>query len=311
MASSQSPPTLNDAHCHFFSANFFRTLHRQKTGNDSENALDEMETMLGWEIPRTDEGLAERWIAELDRNRVDRAAVIGSVPGDEVSVARAVALYPKRLVGFFMLDPRPAEAPERVVQALELGLRCVCLFPAMHGYSVKDKVLDPILRVLDDHPGTALFVHCGALSVGVRTKLGLPSHFDLSCSDPLDVHWIAARHPGLPVIIPHFGAGLFREALMAAHLAPNVYLDTSSSNGWTLYHPGLTLDKVFRTALDLLGPKRLLFGTDSSFFPRGWQSGIRETQRNVLDRLGLTPEEKNDIFVGNFERLFPRQAAAR
>ena len=39
----------------------------------------------------------------------------------------------------------------------------------------------------------------------------------------------------MPIIIPHFGAGLFREALMVADLCPNVLLDTSSSNGWIKY----------------------------------------------------------------------------
>ena len=55
----------------------------------------------------------------------------------------------------------------------------------------------------------------------------------------------------MPFIIPHFGAGLFREALMAADTCANVYLDTSSSNGWIGYTPGLTLENVFRTALSV------------------------------------------------------------
>ena len=73
-------------------------------------------------------------------------------------------------------------------------------------------------------PGTAVFVHCGVLSVGVRKKLGLPSPFDIRFGNPLDLHAVALRYPQVPIIIPHFGAGLFREALMVADLCPNVLL---------------------------------------------------------------------------------------
>ena len=118
-----------------------------------------------------------------------------------------------------------------------------------------------------------LFVHCGVLTVGIRRKLGLPSRFDMRFSNPLDLHAIALAHPRLPIVVPHFGAGMFREALMLADLCPNVVLDTSSSNHWIDYHPGLTLVDVFRQALLVAGPSRLLFGTDSSFFPRGWNRG--------------------------------------
>ena len=68
--------------------------------------------------------------------------------------------------------------------------------------------------------GAAVFVHCGVLTVGVRKRLGLPSPFDLRLGDPLAVAAVASRYPTVPVILPHFGAGLFREALMAADAVP-------------------------------------------------------------------------------------------
>ncbi len=297
---------IADVHCHFFSPRFFRDLYRQRTETDAGDWMGEMRRLLGWEIPGGVEELARRWVEELDRRGVSRAAIIASIPGDEESVSEAVSLFPDRFVGFFMLDPRPSEAGSRVARAVrELGLRCVCLFPAMHGYSLKDSCIDPVLQVLEDSPGAALFVHCGALSVGVRGKLGLPSRFDLTRSNPLEVHYVAARRPQLPIIVPHFGAGFLRETLMAAHLCPNIHLDTSSSNGWIRYHPGLDLRRVFEVALEVVGPDRLLFGTDSSFFPRGWRSAILERQSAILAEIGLDGEGREKILSGNFERLFP------
>jgi predicted TIM-barrel fold metal-dependent hydrolase len=285
----------NDVHCHFFSTPFFAAL-----GGDAAIAT------LGWDPPGTSEALADRWIAELDRHGVRRAALIASTPGDAASVAAAVTRHPTRLVGFFMVDPTQPDAATTAAAALATGaLRTMCLFPSMHGYAIGDARAQRIVELAAATPGTVVSVHCGVLSVGVRRKLGLPSPFDLSRGDPVALQTVATRHASVPIIVPHFGAGFLREALMLADMCPNVHFDTSSSNGWLKYHPGLTLTAVFRQALAVVGPDRLLFGTDSSFFPRGWVRGVYEQQSSALDELGVASDVKEKIFAGNFERLFP------
>ena len=286
--------TINDAHCHFFSTPFFGAL-------GADGAL----AKLGWEAPGTSAALADRWTAELDRHQVARAALIASVPGDAASVAAATARHPQRFVGFFMVDPTRGDAVAQAAAALESGLRTICLFPAMHHVPVHDERALALFDLAASKPGTAVFVHCGVLSVGVRKKLGLPSAFDIRYGNPLDLHAVALRYPQVPIIIPHFGAGLFREALMVADLCPNVLFDTSSSNGWIKYHPGLTLADVFRRALDVVGPDRLLFGSDSSFFPRGWVKDVYAQQSAALDEVGASAEVREKIFSSNFARTFP------
>jgi predicted TIM-barrel fold metal-dependent hydrolase len=285
---------INDAHCHFFSTPFFAPL-------GGATALDR----LGWDPPGTAGALADRWVAELDRHQVSRAALIASVPNDAASVAAAVSRHRERFVGFFMLDPtRPDAAGTARDVIARGGLRAICLFPAMHRYPIHDERVRGIFEVAAATPGTAVFVHCGVLSVGVRKKLGLPSPFDIRFGNPLDLHAVALGYPQVPIIIPHFGAGLFREALMVADLCPNVVLDTSSSNSWTKY-VGLSLAAVFRQALSVVGPDRLLFGSDSSFFPRGWVGDVHEQQSAALDEIGASTEVRQKIFGANFERLFP------
>lgn len=296
------PAPLNDAHCHFFSQHFFSRLADQRGGGaTAADLLHELQ----WTEPGSPDALADRWVAELDRHGVARAAIIASVPGDEESVATAVRMHPTRFVGCFMLDPSAADAVARSERALrELGLRVLCLFPAMHGVPLDDVRVGRVVETVAGHQGTAVFVHCGLLSVGVRRKLGLPSRFDTRLGDPLAVSKLALQHPATPFIIPHFGAGLFREALMAADIAGNVHLDTSSSNGWIRYTPGLTLESVFRTAVAVAGPSRLLFGTDSSFFPRGWQRPVHDVQKAILDAIGLGVADQALVLGGNFERIF-------
>ena len=155
-----------DAHVHFFSPTFFRTLGAQR-----QLSMDEALQRLGWDDPGSPEALADRWVVEMDAQGVTRAALIASVPGDEASVAAAVARHPLRFVGYFMLDPTRPDAEARVAAALESGVRGVCLFPAMQRYALDDeRVARVIEQLANAAPGGAggplLFVHCGVLSVG-------------------------------------------------------------------------------------------------------------------------------------------------
>ena len=300
---------MNDAHCHFFSTPFFAALGRQLKDADQDAPQATALAKLGWDSPGTAEALADRWVAELDRGGVSRAALIASVPGDSGSVAAAVARHPRRLVGFFMVDPTQPDASEKAAAAIDAGgLRGICLFPAMHRFGIQDHRVHRVFEVAAARPGTAVFVHCGVLKVGVRDKLGLPSPFDIRYGNPLDLHAVASTFRTVPIIIPHFGAGLFRETLMVADLCDNVRLDTSSTNAWIKYcgdSGGLTLAAVFRQALSVIGADRLLFGSDSSFFPRGWVSRIFEEQSAALADLDAPADVREKIFGGNFDRLFP------
>ncbi len=296
---------VNDAHCHFFSRRLFEVLAAHTSDAPDADPVRSVTRTLEWDEPGTPDALADRWIAELDAHGVRRAALIASVPGDEASVAAAVARHPARFVGMFMLDPTAPDAERRTRRAfLELKLAGVCLYPAMQQFSLLDARTMRIFQIAAEAPGRVVFVHCGVLSIGVRRRLGLASPFDMRFGNPLDLQTAALRHPRLPIIVPHFGAGFFREALMTADLCQNVHFDTSSSNGWIKYHPGLTLDMVFRQALEVVGPERLIFGTDSSFFPRGWQTSVFETERAVLERLNVAEEGRARIFGGNFDRVF-------
>ncbi len=291
--------SIGDAHAHFFSHDFYAGLARQKKLSGAEA----LAPLLQWDVPPPDPTvLASQWVAELDRYGITRAALIASMPGDEQSVAAAVAAHPDRFFGYFMLDPTKPDAVDRVkAAAANPNLHCICLFPAMHTYSIVDERLVPLLEIASDS-GLAVFVHCGALSLGVRKKLGLPSQFDLRFSNPLALHPVALHFPNIRFVVPHFGAGLLRETLMLADLCPNVYLDTSSTNHWMLYE-GLDLRTVFRRSLDVVGAGRLLFGSDSSFFPRGWNEEIFRQQTTALYELAIERDEASRIFQTNLETL--------
>src|SRR5690348_5786400 len=117
--------TINDAHCHFFSSRFLELLAPDGGGADA------IAQRLGWDWPGDAGSLADRWVAELDRQGVSRAALIASIPGDGESVAEAVARHPSRFVGFFMHNPAAQNADAMLARAFdEWRMRAVCLFPA-------------------------------------------------------------------------------------------------------------------------------------------------------------------------------------
>ena len=293
---------VSDAHIHFFSHRFFAALAEQKKA-----PVDSLAPVLGWQIPGEDPThLADTWVQELDRHGVSKAALIASVPGDQESVIGAVRAFPERFYGYMMVNPVAPSPVADVERALASGhIHGLCFFPAMHRYSIQDDRATALLDLLANNTRTVAFVHCGVLSVGVRKKLGLPSPFDMRFSNPIDIHAVALRYPQVRFVIPHFGAGYLREALMLCDLCPNVYLDTSSSNSWMRYEEShLDLRAVFRRALDVAGPKRLFFGTDSSYFPRGWNRDIFEAQTKALYEIGITEETARLIFHENLMQLF-------
>ena len=96
---------------------------------------------------------------------------------------------------------------------------------------------------------------------------------------------------------------------MLADLCPNVYLDTSSSNRWVRYlephhlESRVDLRHILRQALDVVGHKRLLFGSDSSYFPRGWHHQVFEEQARALYEIGLGEPEARAVFAENLMRI--------
>ena len=296
--------TVHDCHCHFFSARFFEALGREKYGASAGATADAVAGELGWDAPGDPSALAARWLDELNRHRVSRAALIASVPGDEESVAVAVAAHPDRFVGFFIVNPVAPQGLDHARRGLEtFGMRCVCLFPSMHRYRLDDERVAQLFEIAASHRA-AIFAHCGYLSIEARSRMGLPTVLDLRFGDPLALAATAARFPQVPVIVPHFGGGFFREALMAAEACPSIHFDTSSSNGWIRFVPDLLLSDVFKRAIAVAGADRILFGSDSSFFPRGWRKVIHGAQRAILEELGCEEDACRKIFSANFERIF-------
>ena len=303
---------LTDFHAHFFARPFFDALAQQspQPGTTAEK-LDRAAERAGIELPPQglDAHLA-RWMTDLDAKGVDRVAMFASVPEEIPAVAEAASRSGGRLSAIAVCNPAAPGAVERLRPLLaERGFRGVLLFPAMHHYHLGADEVRPVLDLLEEH-AAVVYVHCGLLVVKLRDLMGLPRPYDLRDADPLEVVPAANHHPDLTFCIPHFGAGFFRETLIAGAQCPNVVVDTSSSNSWTRTQPSApSLVEVLARTLDVFGPERVLFGTDSNVFPHGWRIERYEAWRAITEELGLSSEERNRIFSANANALLDAVAS--
>ena len=295
-----------DFHSHFFSSVFFDTLAAQSPlPGDPARRLAAVVEKTGLQLPSKDvaEHLA-RWIAELDRHGVAHMATFASVPEEAASVGEAAAASNGRLSAFALVNPRVEGTAARVNAWLEAKrFKGVLVFPAMHHYSIGGPEAKPLLDVLDLH-GATIFVHCGMLVVKLRDLLGLPRPQDLAFANPLSIVPAANAHPRVRFVIPHFGAGFFRETLMAGAQCGNVFVDTSSSNSWMAAQARkLDLAEVFERSLEVFGASRIVFGTDSNTFPAGWRRDRYEVQHAALAACGAAAADQELIFAENARRM--------
>ena len=211
-----------------------------------------------------------------------------------------VAASDRRFVGASLVNPLAADATARIPAIVErLGLRTLLLLPTLHGYHLGEQ------RWLLDYANSQdliLIVQCGLLDVPLRNQFGLPRTADPHYGRPLDLMASANAYPRVTFVVPHLGAGLLDECLLLGRACANVWTDTAGGNGW-LDALGLTFDQALGRALTCFGSRRILFGTDSGGFPRGWRRDLFERQQAACERLGLPPEVREGLFGGNARRL--------
>ncbi|MHC4958019.1 MAG: amidohydrolase family protein [Planctomycetota bacterium] len=285
-----------DFHSHFFSRPFFEALVAQ---SPREDPWGEIERRTPIELPGPElETHVARWTAELDRHGVDHLVTFASAPEEVPAVAEAARMAGGRISPIAFVNPAAGPPVESL---LDDGFRGVLLFPALHHFRLADQ--DALLAPLNERKGIVYF-HCGLLVVKLRDLLGLPRPYDLAWANPLAMIPAANAYPDVTFVIPHFGAGFFREALMAGTQCGNVVVDTSSSNSWVATQaPLIGLRDVFERALDVFGADRILFGTDSNVFPAGWRVDRLEEQRGLFESLGVAEGDIDRIFAGNARRL--------
>ena len=147
---------------------------RRAEGPAARGRVGDVPQALDWESAPSVAALADRWVSELDAHGVSRAALIASVPATRRRWRRRWRRIPTASSAS-SCSTRPGTTrstaspgpPRTACAASACSRRCTAI-----------RFSPDVSRVFDlaaAAPGTAVFVHCGVLSVGARKKLGLPS----------------------------------------------------------------------------------------------------------------------------------------
>ena len=257
---------------------------------------------LAWDFPEPDGGAgrtweeeADLWAAEADRHGIDKIVFVTG--GGNDSLARVVGRHPDRFLGFAHHDPFEAGAAQELERAaVQLGLRGLKLIAPHLSRRIDDRAAYPVWEVAARHRLPVL-IHFGMAGAG--GGIAFNDRIDPALLEP-----VARDFPSIDFVVPHFGIQFVKELLFLCWACPNVHVDTSGSNQWVRWMPyPLTLDDLFRKFLETVGPERIVYGSDSSWFPRGYVIRYLQDQVRICRLLGLRHEDLQAIFGGNAARL--------
>lgn len=287
-----------DAHAHFITYSVIKEWFSDPEQlKQAQQRVAYRTDMTELKIPDEPWDTGELWIQELDRYGISAIGMmIGPESWDEFVEARK--RHPNRFMGYTNVNPANDDAAEVVKRAGREKFQGIKLYPSSWDFPVYDERVYPIYEEALKQK-LLVILHFG-ITIGNQANLRF--------GNPLDIQKPAQDFPELNFMIAHFGAGFFREILMLFYQTNNVVVDSSGSNSWMQYLPyDLTVTKVFEKALKAGGACRIVFGTDSSFFPRGFRYNILEEQynavRSLCPQLCYSEEDVDLIFKGNILRL--------
>lgn len=222
------------------------------------------------------------YLATMDELRVDVSVVFTyegllrpSTAAND-SLAAWVGAAPERLVAFATVDPRDPAAGEEIERCVhEHRMRGVKLHPWLQGFSAHDPGLQRVCET------------AGRLGVPVLFHDGTPPF-----STPLQLAFLARRHPGIRIVLGHGGLhDLWREAIEAVLTTDNIHLCMCATPGYAM-----------RAIVARCPLERLVFGTDAGLRPEPLQRYAALRVRQFAE-LGLDDAQREAILVTNPRRL--------
>lgn len=246
--------------------------------------------------PPDDDTQADRWAAEVDKYGLRAVGFVTG--GGNDNLAKIVSKYPDKFIGFAHHYPFADGAADELRRAVkELGLK---------GYKLLAPMLD---RPIEDPAAYPVWEACAELDIPVLIHFGIQGggggiawHENIN---PLKLHNVAKDFPDVTFVVPHFGCAWIRETLQLCWACGNVSIDTCGSNQWVRWVDGeWTTKSLFRKYMETIGAERIIFGTDSSYFPRGFAERYLQDQIRDVRELNYPEEQIQMIFGGNAARLF-------
>lgn len=223
-------------------------------------------------------------IGAMDHAGIDMSVVCGfpwknprTVQANNNYIMESVARYPHRLVGFCCVnldDETAAQEAERCLNAGMAGVGELAFYDGEIDRTALDR-LAPVMDLCRDR-NLPLMIHTNE-PVGHQYPGKTPNTL-------AQLYRLPKTFPDNKIVLAHWGGGLFFYALLKREVSAvlkNVYVDTAASP--FLYHPS-----VYRLAAEILGPGKILFGTDyplltaERYFDEMEQAGLSRADQDAV-----------------------------
>ncbi|MBL0712552.1 MAG: amidohydrolase [Desulfosarcina sp.] len=271
---------LIDFHTHLFPPEIRKTRERYFPNESAFKLL--------YDDPRSRMVGARELIAVMDAEGVDRSVVFG-FPWRQAEIFKrhndyimeAVAAHPDRLIGFACFEAVHPQAAEETRRGLEGGLAGVgeLAFYESGITAASHEKLAPMMEICRER----------RVPVMLHTNEPVGHQYPGKAPNTLrQIYDLVCRFPENRIVLAHWGGGLFFYQLLKKEVKAalqNVYFDTAASP--YLYDPA-----IWRTACDIIGADRILFGSDHPLIKPGRY--LRE-----IEAAGLAAEDRRRILGAN------------
>ena len=271
-----------DGHTHILPSNF--SLEQKKLGKDSTFeelfADSKAKTITGQEL-----------IQSMDNDNILKSVVLG-YGWNNIEVAKIsnnynlnqYKLFPNKLIPFCSINPNWGnEAIKELERCLRQGAKGIGeLPPTNQSLKLNDKKkLEPMMTLACSEK-IPITIH-GSEPVGHK----YPGKGE---SGPKKLFDFIEMFPDNIIILAHWGGGLLFYELMeeVKKISENVYYDTATTS--FLYD-----SKIFKIACELVGSKKIIFGTDHP---------LLSSKRILNEMKGLTKEDIKNITYKNIRSIF-------
>lgn len=228
-----------------------------------------------------------RLLQDMDTNNIEMAlinAFTGAVTNEQLS--EVVKEHRTRLMGFAWIN-NPLDANESVKELEEavnvLGLKGLKLHPGLQGFSPADPRLYPLIRQAAEL-SIPIFIHMFPWPL---------STFDQH--KPEHIYTLKKHVPDATILVGHMAYQRFLDLLILMW-EPGIYVETSFGLELIASLHGI---KFAERLLRRLGINRVVFGSDWM----GQVERITELNMNIIEKMDLTKEEKDNILGENIRKV--------
>jgi predicted TIM-barrel fold metal-dependent hydrolase len=268
----------------------------------------DIEAVRNGYFPRMFDIDGSRHLDQMERAGIDRAAVflmdvgllVGEAPvglEEQTRVLFDVARkHPDRIVPFAHIDPRRPGAVDFIRKCVqEHGARGLKLHPGA-GFDPSQKQTLDLIEVAAGFN----------LPVVTHTGPSIAPTVSRYC-EPIYLDEMLLRFPEVNFIAGHLAYGYHELLVSLGRVRPNLYADIS---GWqvTARTDYDLFARTLRRAADVMGPERVLFGTDGPYLwptlsDRDYVQAVRDLTTRAPADARFTSEEVDLILGGNAARL--------